>query len=75
MTQEVKSAPQEQKVENIGQAVQVLIQAVEIGRQKGIYGWEDAALIGQALTIIQSKPATAANTSDADVAITEDSAE
>lgn len=65
MSQEVtNAAPQEQQAQNvttIAQAIQVLLQAVEIGRAKGIYDWGDAAVIGQAIGLIKeaTKPPAA----------------
>jgi len=41
-------------VENLGQALDVLIQAADIGRQKGIYDFDSLSLIGQAIKVINT---------------------
>ena len=42
----------EQKVVNLGQAVSVLKQAAEMGREKGIYEFDDLDLIIQAIKFV-----------------------
>jgi len=39
-------------VENIGQAIHVLVQAADIGRKAGAYEWQDLNLISQAISLI-----------------------
>jgi hypothetical protein len=41
-------------VENLGQALDVLIQAADIGRQKGIYDFDSLSLIGQSIKVINT---------------------
>ena len=73
MSQEVQNNV---KVETIGDAIQVLIKAVDIGRQNGVYGWEDLAVIKKSIEIITAKPETVGSPAqETDSAISEDSAE
>ena len=79
MSQEVsKGAEQAQGTKTtpttLGEAVNVLIQAAELGRMKGIYSWEDSAVIGEAIKLIKTPPQTATATeSPAADSITEES--
>ena len=43
-----------EKVERLDQAIDVLIQAVNHGREKGVYGWKDLSLIGQSLELLET---------------------
>ena len=54
------------KVENLGQAVSVLVQGIEIGRSKGIYDWDALDLLNQAIKFINivSKSAEAETTTE-----------
>lgn len=56
--QDVESTEQPQQaprtVENFGQALDVLMQAADLGRQKGIYDWNSLALISQSFAIINT---------------------
>lgn len=52
----------EQKVINISQAISVLLQAIDIGKTKGIYSWEDLELISQARNILIGKKSITPNT-------------
>ena len=55
-TEEVQSSTQEKQpttVNNFGQALDVLLQAADIGRQEGIYDFNALSLIGQSIKIIK----------------------
>lgn len=43
-----------EQVKDFNQALSVLIQGVEKGREKGIYQWEELDLISQSLKLIHS---------------------
>jgi hypothetical protein len=49
-------ATQTQNVSNLQEAVQVLIQGVQIGQSKGVYSFEDSAIIKNALDFLNTKP-------------------
>lgn len=51
--QGAQEKPVEQKVVNLSQAVSILLDAVEIGRQKGIYIWDDLLIIHSAMKFIK----------------------
>lgn len=40
-------------ITNIGQAINVLVQGVDMGRKAGIYSWEDTVLIAQSLQLLK----------------------
>ena len=44
----------EKNVESLGQAISVLIQGVDLGREKGIYDWNDLETISKAMQFIKS---------------------
>lgn len=45
-----------QEVTDLQGAVQVLVQGVQIGQSKGVYSFEDAAIIKSALDFLKQKP-------------------
>lgn len=46
--------PKVTTVQNLGQALDVLMQAADLGRQKGIYDWHSLSLISQSFAIIKT---------------------
>tara|TARA_R110000796_G_scaffold159388_8_gene276241 strand:- start:5823 stop:6077 length:255 start_codon:yes stop_codon:yes gene_type:complete len=40
------------KVVNLSQAIHVLVEAANIGKDKGIYSWGDLGLVGQAIELV-----------------------
>jgi len=49
----------EKQVVNFNQAISVLLQAADMGRAKGIFEWDDLALVGQAIKFINNIQAQA----------------
>tara|TARA_Y100001937_G_C7116900_1_gene330594 strand:- start:656 stop:889 length:234 start_codon:yes stop_codon:yes gene_type:complete len=45
---------QEARVENLNQAISVLMQAAEQGRRAGIFEWEDLDYISQSLKLLNA---------------------
>ena len=43
------------KIQNVNDALSVLIQAVELGRKSGIYNWDDLELISDTLKFLKSQ--------------------
>jgi hypothetical protein len=53
-----------QQVNSVTDAINVLIQGVEIGRAKGIYSWEDLELISQSLKLLVNQKAEVSEKSE-----------
>ena len=55
-TEEVQEeTPQKTEITNIGQAIGVLLQGVEVGRERGIYSWDNLEVISKAIKFINTK--------------------
>jgi len=65
-TQEETTVVEKSTVDNIGEAISVLVQAVHIAQSKGVYSFADSAKVGQALSFIE-KAATPANVTTTEV--------
>ena len=50
-------------VDNIGEAISVLVQAVHIAQAKGVYSFADSAKVGMALAFIEETSKAANNNS------------
>ena len=61
-TQEIPTQ-EKASIDNIGEAISVLVQAVHIAQSKGVYSFADSAKVGMALAFIE----TAANAKGAAV--------
>ena len=61
MSEETQTQEQQplEKVTNLDQAVGVLMAAANEGKNRGIYGWNDLALIGQSIELIETLTAQA----------------
>ena len=61
MSEETQTQEQQplEKVTNLDQAVGVLMAAANEGKNRGIYGWKDLALIGQSIELIETLTAQA----------------
>jgi len=51
--QEETTTVEKSTVDNIGEAISVLVQAVHIAQAKGVYSFADSAKVGQALEFIE----------------------
>lgn len=60
-----------QEVTDLQEAVQVLVQGVQIGQSKGVYSFEDAAIIKSALDFLKQKPEEGAEEAPEMVAVEE----
>ena len=57
-TQEETTVVEKSTVDNIGEAISVLVQAVHIAQSKGVYSFADSAKVGQALSFIEKAVTT-----------------
>ena len=50
-----QEVPQITEITNMGQALAVLLQGVDLGREEGIYSWENIEVLAKAIAFINSK--------------------
>jgi len=76
VAQEESETTKNVQVTNVGQAIHVLIQAVDMGRKSGIYDWNDLSLISQSISLLappkEDAPKEDANGPDISNAVTEE---
>ena len=56
-TKTKETTTEKTKIDNIGEAISVLVQAVHIAQAKGVYTFADSAKVGQALEFIEKAAA------------------
>jgi hypothetical protein len=54
------------EITNIGQAIGVLMQGVDVGRQAGVYSWENLETLSKAIAFINTKMAPKDSTPNQD---------